>query len=251
MRPVFTIVTAAGSGTRLGSDRPKALVPLVGSPLVQRAVAGALACQRITGIIVTAPEGALRDFHALFDDDPRIRVVAGGGVRQESVYRGLQEIPVLAKDLDVVLDDLTPILIHDAARCLTPQRVFNEIITVLEAGHCAAIPALPVTDTQKIVATQPETVCDIPIERVTAAADRSRLRAVQTPQGFHWRTIIDAHRDAIHRWESEAHAATDDAALVEAHGHDVYLTRGSQMSLKITTPIDLTIAQYLLKHAAT
>lgn len=251
MRPVYTIVTAAGSGTRLGSDLPKALVPLAGVTLVQRAVEGALSCDRITGIVVTAPEGALRDFQALFADDPRIRVVAGGTVRQESVYCGLREIPALANDLGAELHDLTPILIHDAARCLTPARVFDEVITVLEDGHCAAIPAMPVTDTQKFVAPKPETTSEIPIERVIAAADRAHLRAVQTPQGFHWRTIIDAHRAATDRWESESQAATDDAALVEALGHDVYLTRGSQMALKITTPIDLTIAQYLLKHATT
>lgn len=251
MRPVYTIVTAAGSGTRLGSDLPKALVPLDGIPLVQRAVDGALSCERITGIVVTAPEDALQEFQRLFPDDPRIRVVAGGNVRQESVYYGLQEIPALAITLDAELDDQTPILIHDAARCLTPPRVFDEIITVLEGGHHAAIPALPVTDTQKFVAPQPETASDITIERVTAAADRTHLRAVQTPQGFHWRTIMDAHSNATDRWHSEAEAATDDAALVEALGHDVYLTRGSQMSLKITTPIDLTIAKYLLKHATT
>lgn len=246
MSEVFVVVTAAGSGTRLGSDRPKALVELAGKPLVVRAVDGAFTHPHVTGVVVTAPEDSRGNFEALFESNPRVRVVCGGSVRQESVYRGLQAIPELARALETQLHDTTAILIHDAARCLTPATVFHDVVTALEAGYPAVIPALPVTDTQKTVARKQISIDGIEIEKVTGAVDRTELRAVQTPQGFHWRTIIEAHRQATHRWGSEAEAATDDGALVEAQGIDVHLSHGSQMSLKITTKLDLIIAEHLV-----
>ncbi|MDO5729515.1 MAG: 2-C-methyl-D-erythritol 4-phosphate cytidylyltransferase [Actinomycetaceae bacterium] len=248
MSDVFVVVTAAGSGTRLGFDRPKALVELSGQPLVVRAVNGAFTHPEVVGIVVTAPEDSLTEFTVLFDADQRVRVVPGGAVRQESVYRGLEAIPDLANDLNIALTDTTPVLIHDAARCLAPTTVFHDVVAALDAGYPAVIPALPVTDTQKTVASRQVNVNGITIEKVIGAVDRTELRAVQTPQGFHWQTIINAHRDATHRWGSETEAATDDGALVEACGIDVHLSRGSQMSLKITTKLDLIIAEHLLTH---
>ncbi|MDO5049194.1 MAG: 2-C-methyl-D-erythritol 4-phosphate cytidylyltransferase [Actinomycetaceae bacterium] len=248
MDPVFAVVTAAGSGTRLGYDMPKALVELDGVTLVQRAVRGMQQLSDIVGIVVTAPAQALSDFESIFEGDPAITVVPGGSVRQMSVYNGLVEIPVLARRLGYEVTGSTPVLIHDAARCLTPQRAISDVISALRDGCKAVIPALAVTDTQKIVASKSATSSGIEIEKVTGQVDRSELRAVQTPQGFHWETIMKAHDLGARRFKDTGVDATDDGALVEQMGQDVFLTKGSQMSMKITTKLDMVIAAELLRH---
>ncbi|MDO5034399.1 MAG: 2-C-methyl-D-erythritol 4-phosphate cytidylyltransferase [Actinomycetaceae bacterium] len=238
---VFAVVTAAGSGQRLGADMPKALVPLEGRTLVERAVEG-VQLVGVDGIIVTAPESHLTQFETMFASDPTVLVVPGGSVRQLSVYNALQQLPALAKRLGTPLDNTTPILIHDAARCLTPSKVINGVIDALRGGLTAVIPALPVTDTQKIVEEGPTSG----IEKVAGQVDRSLLRAVQTPQGFHWHTISNAHRAGFERLQNTGVEATDDAGLVEALGGDVHITSGSPLSMKITTKIDLVVASQLL-----
>ncbi|MDI9588889.1 MAG: IspD/TarI family cytidylyltransferase [Gleimia sp.] len=248
MNPVFAVVTAAGSGTRLGYDMPKALVELAGETLVERAVRGMQVLPEIVGIVVTAPVEVISDFEKIFEGVPEVCVVPGGTVRQLSVYNGLLEIPNLAKRLGYELTDSTPILIHDAARCLTPKRAISDVINVLLDGCKAVIPALPVTDTQKIVDSKSATSSGIEIEKVSGQVDRAQLRAVQTPQGFHWATILEAHEIGAKRLRESGVDATDDGALVEQLGGDVYLTLGSEMSLKITTKLDMIIASELLKR---
>jgi 2-C-methyl-D-erythritol 4-phosphate cytidylyltransferase len=248
MNPVFAVVTAAGSGTRLGYDMPKALVKLAGETLVERAVRGMQVLPEIVGIVVTAPPEVLSDFEKIFEGVPEVAIVAGGTVRQQSVYNGLLEIPNLAERLGYELTDSTPILIHDAARCLTPERAISDVITALQDGKKAVIPALPVTDTQKIVDRKTATPSGIEIEKVSGQVDRAQLRAVQTPQGFHWGTILEAHEQGAKRFRETGIDATDDGALVEQLGGEVYLTRGSEMSMKITTKLDMIIASELLKR---
>lgn len=237
---VYCVVTAAGSGTRLGYAQPKALVPVGGIPMVVRAVAGILAHPRMCAVVVTAPAKQLEEFESLFAQNPRVRVVSGGKERQDSVEEGLRQLARFAAELGQPLGDSAAVLIHDAARPLTPTTVVARVVEGLEAGMPAVIPALPVTDTVKIVAPAPTARA---MELVVGAADRATLRAVQTPQGFHWGLIRRAH----HLTE-DTHAATptvtDDAALVEALGEPVYLCEGSELSLKVTTPFDLEIANF-------
>lgn len=210
-----------------------------------------------------------------------IDVVGGGRTRQESVARGLDRV-FEAYGPDASSDC---VLIHDAARPLVPGAVIRRVVDALAAGHPAVVPALPVADTIKRVeriadggrarlgaslggsgagAAENESEkagsgaekagsggaasggeADAGLERVVETHDRTLLRAMQTPQGFHLDAIVRAHRDFAEKGEEEASAAPDDAALVEAAGLPVVLVRGSERSMKITRPIDLAIAQLL------
>ena len=210
-----------------------------------------------------------------------IDVVGGGRTRQESVARGLDRV-FEAYGPDAGSDC---VLIHDAARPLVPGAVIRRVVDALAAGHPAVVPALPVADTIKRVeriadggrarlgaslggsgagAAENESEkagsgaekagsggaasggeADAGLERVVETHDRTLLRAMQTPQGFHLDAILRAHRDFAEKGEEEASAAPDDAALVEAAGLPVVLVRGSERSMKITRPIDLAIAQLL------
>ncbi|OAP86254.1 hypothetical protein A4H34_03535 [Peptidiphaga gingivicola] len=203
-----------------------------------------------------------------------IDVVGGGRTRQESVARGLDRV-FEAYGPDASSDC---VLIHDAARPLVPGAVIRRVVDALAAGHPAVVPALPVADTIKRVeriadggrarlgaslggsgagAAENESEkagsggaasggeADAGLERVVETHDRTLLRAMQTPQGFHLDAILRAHRDFAEKGEEEASAAPDDAALVEAAGLPVVLVRGSERSMKITRPIDLAIAQLL------
>ena len=120
---------------------------------------------------------------------------------------------------------------HDAARPLTPARVFTDVVAAIRAGHQAVVPAVPVVDTLKQVEPGPAG-----LERVTRTVDREKLRAVQTPQGFARDALIRAHAD-------DAGIATDDAGLVERCGIDVHLVPGDPLAMKITTPWDLRIVR--------
>lgn len=218
------IVPAAGRGERLGAGVPKALLPLAGQPLLVHAVRGALASGVVSVVAVAAPADRLDEVQALLDDQvTNLLIVAGGGDRRESVARALAALPA----------EVDAVLVHDAARCLTPPGVFAVVEAALNHGAPAVIPAVPVADTVKQV------------ERgiVVGTPDRDTLRAVQTPQGF--------RRDVLER----AHAATtgavtDDAGLVERLGCPVSVVAGHEEAFKITSPLDLVVAEAILARRA-
>lgn len=250
----WAVVTAAGSGTRLGCEGPKALVPVAGVPMVVRAVGGLLAAG-IAGVVVTAPEDALEAFRAALSarpEDPRVQVVAGSASsRQASVARGLAALPGLARRLGGRLEAGSPVLVHDAARCLTPADLVRRVVAAVEAGAVAVVPGLPVADTLKEIAP-PEggaAGASAPLA-VVGTPDRTRLRAVQTPQGFTWNVLARAHRAAADRAGSESTAVTDDAGLVESLGLPVAVVDGDQRALKVTTPLDLAVAELLARSFA-
>ena len=151
-----------------------------------------------------------------------MRVVAGGDERSDSVAAGLRALPAA----------VGIVLVHDAARALTPASVFERVVTAVRHGHPAVAPALPVTDTIKAVDIR---------EHVVSTPDRASLRAVQTPQGFLRETLERAHRDG-------GAAVTDDAGLVEAMGGSVLVVGGDARSLKITGPEDLAIVSSWLRQ---
>lgn len=262
---VYCVVTAAGSGTRLGFNQPKALVPVAGVPMVVRAVTGIFAHPQVVAVVVTAPAQQLPQFDELFANDSRVRVVPGGRERQDSVSAGLLALEQFARELGQPMGPDSPVLIHDAARPLTPLAVVNAVVDNLRAGLPAVIPALPVTDTIKVVpqtsvagepletapraqAMEPQTpVTREPVEPVVGAVDRAVLRGVQTPQGFHWGIIQRAHGlpDADEHTQPPPLAVTDDAALVESLGEPVYLCAGSELSMKVTTAFDLEVIDFL------
>ena len=234
------VLTAAGSGSRLGAGLPKALVPVGGVSLLRRAAAGLIASGLVRHIVVTAPANDVERFRAelegLLDEGTEIEVVAGSPhSRQASVALGLAAALAAVPQADVVV-------VHDAARALTPPEVTRRVVAAVRAGHAAVVPALPVTDTVKEVEAS---VAGEP-ERVVATPRRSRLRAVQTPQGFETGTLVAAHRIGVERAADESLAASDDAGLVEACGGSVVVVAGDERAVKVTTPMDLALAELLL-----
>ena len=222
------VLTAAGSGSRLGCEVPKALVELSGRPLVWWAARG-LRAGGVGTIVVTAPAASLDEFRAGIADIGGVEVVAGSDrSRQASVALGLAALGQ-RNEGDVVL-------VHDAARPLTPAQVTARVIDAVRAGAGAVIPVLPVTDTLKSVDASGV---------VTGTPRRADMVAVQTPQGFRWDVLTHAHEAGASLGADEAVAATDDAGLVEAIGAVVHTVAGDERSLKVTRPLDLSLAQLL------
>jgi 2-C-methyl-D-erythritol 4-phosphate cytidylyltransferase len=239
----LAILTAAGSGTRLGHDLPKALVELDGLPLLLHAARRLCASGVIDRIVVTVPSGAGPRVRDLLQNDPAVtvpvEVVDGGGTRQASVAAGLA---LAAHDDDVVL-------VHDAARPLAPPALVRRVVAAVRAGYRAVVPGLPVTDTIKLVASAEQlSAADAVhgVEPVTWTVDRTWLRAVQTPQGFDRALLDRAHAAGESRAADESLAATDDAALVEELGEPVHVVPGDDLAVKITTARDLRFAGLLL-----
>lgn len=219
---VGVLVPAAGVGVRLGAGRPKALRELAGEPVLVHAVRGLRACPSVGPIVVAAPVAdvdAVRDQLAAYD----VLVVAGGAERQDSVRAALAALPA---EVDLVL-------VHDAARCLTPVEVVERVVAALRSGAPAVVPVLPVADTVKQVAD----------DRVVRTVDRAALVSVQTPQGFLRALLEQAHADG-------AAGLTDDAGLVEAMGAPVVTVPGADEAFKVTRPLDLLLAEALLAMTA-
>ena len=219
---VGALVPAAGVGVRLGAGRPKALRELAGEPVLVHAVRGLRACPSVGPIVVAAPVAdvdAVRDQLAAYD----VLVVAGGAERQDSVRAALAALPA---EVDLVL-------VHDAARCLTPVEVVERVVAALRSGAPAVVPVLPVADTVKQVAD----------DRVVRTVDRAALVSVQTPQGFLRAVLEQAHADG-------AAGLTDDAGLVEAMGAPVVTVPGADEAFKVTRPLDLLLAEALLAMTA-
>lgn len=274
------LVPAAGRGERLGPGAPKALRSIGGEPILLHAVRGLLASDRIDLVVVAAPpspEGLAEVARILSGlrpgDQPgthdagradsagraggpdaagsgagdggeeRVLIVPGGATRQQSVALALAAVPA---DYDVVL-------VHDAARALTPPSTIAGVVDAVRAGADAVIPVLPVADTIKSVRPRTETAevaggsadgsaahaAHPAHDTVEHTVDRSGLRAVQTPQGFRRSLLERAHAAA-------GHDATDDAGLVEALGRPVTMIPGHVEAFKVTTPFDLVLAEAVL-----
>jgi 2-C-methyl-D-erythritol 4-phosphate cytidylyltransferase len=217
---VAAIIPAAGSGVRLGADIPKAFLELGGLSLLTRS---ALAMSTVADIlIIAAPVDGLDEAGAqVAQVDAEIHIVAGGEHRQESVANALRMVP----------EDVSIVLVHDAARPLVPIEVTQNVVAAIRGGAKAAIPVLPLVDTIKRVNNQ-----GIAIETV----DRNQLRRVQTPQGFDRTTLDLAYRNP-------EVVATDDAGLMDALGIPVVTVAGDERSLKITTMADVQHALSLLE----
>ena len=238
------IVVAAGSGQRLGYGMPKAAVPLGGEPILMHALRGIVASGVASQVCVALPAGdqGLRrmcdDFREeLADGGPLLTLVDGGATRADSVRAGIAGL----------MEGIEAVLVHDAARALTPEAVFHRVSDALAGGAAAVIPVLPVVDTVKTVAATSGQDAAFAPEVVTGTAHREELRAVQTPQGFTVGTLLRAHDAAQGLDQQQAAKVTDDAMLVEMLGTAVHAVRGSTQSLKITTPLDLIFAEGLLE----
>ncbi|MEV1012817.1 MULTISPECIES: 2-C-methyl-D-erythritol 4-phosphate cytidylyltransferase [unclassified Micromonospora] len=217
---VAVLVPAAGAGVRLGPGRPKALRLLAGEPLLVHAVRRLAAAPSVHTIVVAAPAAEVAGVRELLASVAPVTVVAGGAERQASVAAALAAVPA----------GPTIVLVHDAARALTPPELVESVAAAVRGGQPAVIPVLPVVDTIKEVG---------PDEVVLGTVDRSALRAVQTPQGFRRSVLAAAHAAA-------GDPLTDDAGLVEKQGVAVACVPGSEYALKITRPFDLALAEHLL-----
>jgi 2-C-methyl-D-erythritol 4-phosphate cytidylyltransferase len=212
------LIVAAGRGERLGHGGPKALVSVAGRPMLEWSVAALRQVPAVETIVIAMPAEHLDAVSA------GVLVVAGGATRSESVRAALAAAP----EAEVVI-------VHDAARALAAPALFAEAVVELERGGTdAVIAATPVTDTIKQVATDGL--------RVERTLDRSRLWAVQTPQVFR-RAVLER---ALAAAPELLAAATDDAWLVERQGGTVAVLPAPAENFKITTPLDLRVAELLL-----
>jgi 2-C-methyl-D-erythritol 4-phosphate cytidylyltransferase len=218
---VAVLVPAAGAGVRLGPGVPKALRLLAGEPLLVHAIRRVAAAPSVRWIVVAAPAADVETVRALLAPVAPVAVVSGGAERQDSVAAALAAVP----------DDLEIVLVHDAARALAPPELVEAVAAAVREGRPAVIPVLPVVDTVKEIG---------PDGRVLGTVDRSALRRVQTPQGFRRAVLAAAHAGA-------ADPLTDDAGLVEKAGVPVACVPGSELAIKITRPLDLVIAEALLR----
>jgi 2-C-methyl-D-erythritol 4-phosphate cytidylyltransferase len=219
----IALIVAAGSGQRLGADRPKALVELAGRPMLQWSLDALADVGEISQVIVAMPSGA--------PAPDGVDGIKGGSTRSESVRRALAAARPGAAD--------EPVLVHDAARPLLTAAIAREVIGALENDDAAdaAIAAAPVTDTIKRVDGA---------RSVLETLDRSSLWAVQTPQVFR----RGALERALEVADDVLAEATDDAWLIERAGGRVLVVAIDAENLKVTTPLDLELAARLLERRA-
>lgn len=221
------IIVAGGSGTRFGAQLPKQFLELGCKPILMRTI-------RAFGedgdgsfdVIVTLPEGQMGLWHDLCDRYgfavPH-RVVPGGETRWHSVKNALDSIGDIA-DVDIIA-------VHDGVRPLASPALIHRILEAARRDG-AAIPVVMLNDSVRHVTGES-----------SHALDRSSLRAVQTPQAFDARLLKEAYAQPFDP------TFTDDASVVERLGHSVTLVEGEAANLKITRPMDLVLAEYLLSHA--
>jgi 2-C-methyl-D-erythritol 4-phosphate cytidylyltransferase len=253
---IGVVVVAAGSGERLGSGGPKALVPLVGRPLLAHALAGLSGAGLPPAVVVHTP-GAAEAFALAVGELPIASLVPGGATRTASVAAGVAALP----------NDVEVVVVHDAARPLTPPDVIAAAVAAVTGARdvLAAAPAIPVADTLKRT--------DGP--QVLTTVDRSGLVGVQTPQVFPRRvldvvlgrvpsrapggggdTAIDGGGTPIEAGGTPIEAATDDLGLVERlrdrgelQGR-ILVVPGSVWARKVTYPADLALLELLARHDA-
>jgi 2-C-methyl-D-erythritol 4-phosphate cytidylyltransferase len=215
------VVPAAGSGERLAAGVPKAFYQLEGRTLVERAVEGLLKSGVVDRVVVAVPADRTDRAKLILGRDAT--VVAGGANRVESVARALEAVA------DPEVPDF--VLVHDAARALTPPDLVVRVVELLRAGHQAVIPVLPLSDTVKVVDGN---------GTVLGTPERAGLRAVQTPQGFATALLLRAYQQA------GTADFTDDASLVEHIGGQVQVVDGDPLAFKITTRLDLMLAHAIV-----
>jgi 2-C-methyl-D-erythritol 4-phosphate cytidylyltransferase/2-C-methyl-D-erythritol 2,4-cyclodiphosphate synthase len=219
MSPCIALVVAAGRGTRLGGERPKQYGTLGGQALLRHSVERLAAHPRIDRVRVVYHPADQDLYDAALAGLDILPPVPGGAARQDSARLGLESLEGLAP---------SRVLIHDAARPFIDQAVIDRVLDALDHAP-GAIPALPVADTVK----RGEDGI------VTGTLDRSGLWRVQTPQGFDYRAILTAHRDAA------GMELTDDAAVAERAGLTVRLVEGAESNFKVTTTDDFDRAEKL------
>lgn len=232
----FFVIPAAGSGKRMGGDIPKIILPIGGIPVIVRtltaisAFADMHAGLNIHCILVTTEElmPKLEQMCKASFPDMDVTYTLGGASRTESVYNGIKAIEG-ASDTDAVL-------IHDGARCLVTAADIDAVFEGLK-DHAVSCTATPVKDTLKKVNVRDG---DVIVESTPVRED---FYAVQTPQGFRYRELVQCYEHAA----ANNITATDDTALAEELGIEVFLAKGSYSNIKITTPEDIAVAYEIIR----
>lgn len=264
--PVIAIIAAAGQGTRLGADKPKAFVELAGRSLLERSISAMHATELVDEIIVVAAPDMLdeaadvisrcksadvtRGAGADASDGRTIRLVPGRGERADSVMAGLEAISV-----EPGVDPI--VLVHDAARALTPASMIDRVARAVADGASGVVPVVPVVDTIKAVTETTDHGGARSQAQITKTVDRSNVRAAQTPQGFRYSALLSANEMYYASVQADAEAGTrsfvptDDASLLEWQGVPVVCVDGDELAFKITTQKDLLLARAFLADGVT
>jgi 2-C-methyl-D-erythritol 4-phosphate cytidylyltransferase len=211
----------------MGSDRNKLLLTLRSQPLIAWTLLAAEASRYVGSIGIIAQTSDWSDLKEILSGlslTKPVQLIQGGATRQESVYNGLQALPVEAEQ----------VLIHDGARCLATPDLLDRCASQIR--HCPGlIAAVPVKDTIKVVDE---------VGLIQSTPDRRQLWAAQTPQAFDVQMLKQCHAEGRRQgWE-----VTDDAALFEKSGLPVRIVLGEETNLKVTTPVDLAIAEFILRQ---
>ncbi len=214
---IAAILVAGGSGSRLGAATPKQYLRLAGVPVIRFAAIG-------LGVDLLQPVGDAAPIAAALEGIAHLPPVPGGATRQDSVRAGLEALAPHAPDI---------VLVHDAARPVVPPGTVAALVEAL-ATHAGAIPAVPVADTLKRAAGGV----------IAATVSREGLFRAQTPQGFRYPVLRDLHRNA-------PVGATDDAAILEAAGHEVALVSGHEDNIKLTYGDDMARLERILAPTLT
>jgi 2-C-methyl-D-erythritol 4-phosphate cytidylyltransferase len=222
------LIACAGSGKRMGATVNKLFLEVFNKPILAWTLLAAEQAIYVEWIgLIIQPEEK-ENIASILQEYPLrkpIVLIAGGVTRQESVYRGLLALPTGTEK----------VLIHDGARCLVTDTLLDRCSQTLEKAS-GLVTAIPVKDTIKVV--------EITTGKIEQTPQREKLWAAQTPQGFDVALLKMAHEDATKKgWE-----VTDDSMLLEQMGHDVVVVPGEESNIKITTPLDLMIAEMILKQ---
>ena len=218
MARVTVIIVAAGEGQRYGA--PKQFVPLAGKPVLEWCLESFETHVQVAKIILVLISDVQKiDYMERYKKVTH--VIPGGAHRQDSVFAGFNLIDPSETDY---------VLIHDGVRPLVSHDLISRVIQAVKQSG-AAIPVIPIEDTVKLIQG----------DKILETLDRTKIRRVQTPQGFSYQVL----KMALSRARDEEYYGTDEAALVERMGGEVFLVDGDPKNIKITTPEDLRIAEAL------
>ena len=222
-RPCGAVIVAAGSASRMGGI-DKVMAPLKGEPMIVHTVRAFQTCDAISEIVIVTRGDLILPITQLTNEFDKVTaVVLGGSSRQESVANGMNALS----------DKCKLAAIQDGARPLVTWQLIDRVVRAAHA-HNAAIPVIPVKDTIK--------VCNSAL--VVSTPDRATLRAVQTPQVFDF----DLLRGALKKAAEDGAEVTDDCSAVERLGMSVRIVEGDERNLKVTTPLDLKLAEMLMEE---
>ncbi|HXN64827.1 MAG TPA: 2-C-methyl-D-erythritol 4-phosphate cytidylyltransferase [Candidatus Acidoferrales bacterium] len=233
MGRTVAILPAAGLGTRMGAETPKQFLELDQLPLVIFTLRRLAACSEIAEFLIATLADEAESLAARISKEKLgrpVRVVRGGGSRQESVGNALAEVQT----------DTEIILVHDAVRPLVTCEQIDRVIAAARE-HGAAILGVPALDTVKEVK---RTSLPGDVALITATIPRERVVLAQTPQVFQTSLLREAYAQAAR----DGYSASDEAGLVERLGHDVYVVLGSTRNLKVTRPGDMELARFYLQQ---